>query len=83
MDPRQWFAGDTYLDAYYSGQHRWLDRLHLEDFPPGAHTAGTSRRYNRTTTAAKVVRVFRPLSLTKAKAVFCFVHSPLAWGHVP
>jgi quercetin dioxygenase-like cupin family protein len=37
--PTEWFTGDVYFDAYYSGQEPSRARLNLVRFTPGAHTA--------------------------------------------
>lgn len=37
--PEEWFTGDVYFNAYYSGQQPSRARLNLVRFAPGAHTA--------------------------------------------
>lgn len=37
--PRQWFTGDVYFNAYYTGEEPSRTRLNLVRFTPGARTA--------------------------------------------
>ena len=37
--PEQWFTGEVYFNAYYTGQEPSRARLNLVRFTPGAHTA--------------------------------------------